>query len=96
MIISESVSTSFDTCTIGLPSRPPDLDDVHLTVVQAGVEKEVGRDLGTGGGWTIKPDGSEIVLQGLLCQLAKEGEYDKLGIVIGCIDLPPLPPPKPM
>lgn len=94
-IIGESVMTNFDSCRIGLPSQPPNLDDVVLTVIENGVEQSVARDLGTGGGWTIDPAGTEIVLQGLFCDLAREGQYDKIGVVFGCVELPPLPPPKP-
>jgi hypothetical protein len=95
-IIGESVSTNFDSCRIGLPRVPPNLDDVNLLVVESGAEQSVARDLGTGGGWTITPDGTEIVLQGLFCDLAREGEYDKISVVFGCVDVPPLPPPVPM
>ncbi len=94
-IVSEQVTTNFDSCTIGLPMAPPNPDDVHLVVVQGGVKQDVGRDLGSGGGWTLTPDLSEIVLQGVFCDLAKQGEYDKIAIAFGCVDLPPLPPPKP-
>jgi hypothetical protein len=95
-IISQSVMTNFDSCTIGLPKTPPNPDDVHLVVVQGGVKQEVARDLGTGGGWTLNPQLTEIVLQGLFCELARKGEYDKISVAFGCIDLPPLPPPKPI
>lgn len=94
-IIGESVSTNFDSCSIGLPNRPPNLDDVNLTVVENGQQQAVARDLGTGGGWTITPDGTTIILQGLFCDLAQEGEYDQIAVVFGCVDLPPLPPPRP-
>ncbi len=94
-IVGESVTTNFDSCSIGLPSAPPNLDDVVLTVVEAGQEQAVARDLGEGGGWTITPAGDEIILQGLLCDRAQAGAYDKIGVVFGCVDLPPLPPPRP-
>jgi hypothetical protein len=94
-IIGESVMTNFDSCRIVLPNQPPNLDDVVLTVIENGTRQSVARDLGTGGGWTIDPAGTEIVLQGLFCDYAKEGRYDEIGVVFGCIELPPLPPPVP-
>ncbi|MDH5674513.1 MAG: VWA domain-containing protein [Myxococcales bacterium] len=94
-IVSESVSTNFDSCSIGIDNAPPNLDDVNLVVIQAGQKKQVPRDLGASGGWTIRPDGSEIILQGVFCDKAKEGEYDQISVVFGCVELPPLPPPPP-
>ena len=38
---------------------------------------------------------TEIVLQGELCNQARLGTYDKISVVFGCVDLPPLKPPKP-
>jgi hypothetical protein len=68
---------------------------VTLVATQAGVQQAVARDLGAGGGWTIDSAGTQIVLQGLLCDLARQGTYEKLSVVFGCTDPPPLPPPKP-
>ncbi len=94
-IVGESVTTSFDSCQISLPQAPPSPDDVTLVATQAGVKQAVARDLGAGGGWTIDSAGTQIVLQGLFCDLARQGTYEKLSVVFGCTDLPPLPPPKP-
>lgn len=94
-IIGESVTTSFQSCSIGLPREPPNPDDVVLVVVEGGTEQSVARDLGTGGGWTMRSNNTEIVLQGELCNQARAGTYDKISVVFGCVDLPPLPPPKP-
>jgi hypothetical protein len=96
-IVGESVSTSFDTCSIGLPKEPPDPNDVQLVVVESGFEQSVARDLGTGGGWTLSGSGAsmEIILQGELCNNARAGTYDKISVVFGCVDLPPLEPPDP-
>jgi hypothetical protein len=96
-IIGESVTTSFDSCSIGLPHEPPDVDDVVLVVVESGAEQAVDRDLGTGGGWTIVGSGADmqIVLQGELCNQARAGTYKKISVVFGCVDLPPLEPPEP-
>jgi len=94
-IVGESVTTSFDSCSIGLPHQPPNVDDVVLVVVESGVEQSVARDLGAGGGWTLVGSGDDmsIILQGELCNQARAGAYDKISVVFGCIDLPPLDPP---
>jgi hypothetical protein len=96
-IIGESVTTSFDSCSIGLPHEPPDVNEVVLVVVEGGTEQAVDRDLGTGGGWTIVGSGADmqIVLQGELCNQARAGTYKKISVVFGCVDLPPLEPPEP-
>jgi hypothetical protein len=95
-IVGESVTTSFDSCSIGLPHQPPNVDDVVLVVVEGGREQSVARDLGTGGGWTLVGTGADmsIILQGELCNQARAGAYDKISVVFGCIELPPLEPPK--
>lgn len=96
-IIGESVSTTFNSCSIGLPMEPPDREKVVLAVTEGGVKQSVARDLGTGGGWTLTGEGDElqIILQGELCNQARLGTYSEISVVFGCIDLPPLPPPKP-
>jgi hypothetical protein len=95
MIIGESVTTGFMSCSIGLPMVPPDPNKVVVVVNEGGVDQSVAKDLGTGGGWTLAPDNSQITLHGPLCELAQMGQYEKISVVFGCVDLPPLPPPKP-
>jgi hypothetical protein len=94
-IAGSSVSTSFDNCRITLPMQPPNPADLTLVVLLQGVKQSVARDLGTGGGWVLDPNGTAITLQGALCDQAKHGAYEKISVVFGCVDLPPLPPPKP-
>jgi hypothetical protein len=94
-IIGSSVSTNFDSCTLPIDKPPPNLDDVSLVVVENGKRLSVARDLGKSGGWTITADGTSIVLQGIFCDNAKAGQYDKISAVFGCVELPPLPPPDP-
>jgi hypothetical protein len=96
-IIGESVTTSFNSCSIGLPTEPPDLDKVVLVVNKDGTEQSVARDLGMGGGWALTGEGDamEIILQGELCNQARMGTYSEISVVFGCVDLPPLPPPMP-
>lgn len=95
-IVSENVSTNFDTCTLPLGMKPPDPDDINLLVVSQGMENSVARDLGDAGGWTIDAASENIILQGRFCELAKMGEYDEITVVYGCVEAPPLPPPPPL
>ena len=76
-------------------SPPDNPDDVHVIVVENGKKQNVARDLGASGGWTINGDGTTIVLQGQFCQEAMIGTYEKISVEFGCVDLPPLPPPRP-
>jgi hypothetical protein len=94
-IIGESVSSGFTTCEIALPKQPPNPKDVHVLVVENGLEQDVAADLGTGGGWTLAGDLTQITLSGPLCDLALMGQYEKISVVFGCVDAPPLPPPMP-
>ena len=95
-IVSENVTTSFDTCTLPLDKAPPNPDDINLLVVNKGMENSVARDLGASGGWTIDANAENIILQGTFCELAKMGEYDEITVVYGCVEAPPLPPPPPL
>ena len=95
-IVSENVTTSFDTCTLPLDKKPPNPDDINLLVVNKGVENSVARDLGASGGWTIDAAAENVILQGTFCELAKMGEYDEITVVFGCVEAPPLPPPPPL
>jgi len=95
-IVSENVTTNFDTCTLPLGKTPPNPDDINLLVVNKGMENSVARDLGASGGWTIDANAENIILQGTFCELAKMGEYDEITVVYGCVEAPPLPPPPPL
>jgi hypothetical protein len=76
-----------------LAEKPPNIDDVTLVITQMGMKQKVDRDLGNGAGWTITADGTQIILQGGLCEQAKMGAYDAISVAFGCVDYPPLPPP---
>jgi hypothetical protein len=95
-IISESVTSNFETCTIPLEKKPPNPDDVNLVVTMNGMDLAVDRDLGDAGGWAMDQDSTNIVLQGRLCDAAKHGDYSNITVVFGCVDVPPLPPPPPV
>jgi hypothetical protein len=94
-VVSETVKQGFDTCMMKL-DPPAELPDKLHVVVNDGDgtpthDKNVPRDL-QGGGWTINADGSEVVLEGNLCQGALEGQFSAIRFEYGCIELPPLPP----
>lgn len=93
-IIGETVVSALKSCTIPLDPAAPNPDDVHLVVTEDGKRLDAGRDLGKGGGWTINGKGTQITLEGVLCDKALAGDYDRISIEYGCVDLPPLPPPK--
>ncbi|MDH5673284.1 MAG: VWA domain-containing protein [Myxococcales bacterium] len=95
-IVSETVVSALSSCVIALDPPPPNLDDVHVVVTEAGVRTDAARDLGSGGGWTIAADGTEIELFGAFCDRGLAGEYDRISIEFGCVELPPLPPPPPL
>ena len=93
-IVSETVVSALPSCTIPLDPPAPNPQDVHVIVTQGGVRQDASRDLGTGGGWKIDAKGTEITLFGTFCDEGLAGAYERIAIEFGCVDLPPLPPPK--
>jgi hypothetical protein len=95
-IVSSTVSSGIDSCSIDLipPAEVP--DKLHLVVTENGTEQDVARNLSKDASWSITADGATVTLQGQLCDLAKAGVYSKLRFDFGCVELPPLmPPPAP-
>ncbi len=95
MIASETVTMQLDSCKIALDPPPPDADKVVMVAVENGKKLSVPRDLGPNAGWTINSTGTQVELTGLLCRDAKAGRFSKITFEYGCVDLPPIPPPKP-
>jgi hypothetical protein len=93
-IVSESVTSALPSCTIPLDPPAPNPDDVHLVVTQGGTRQNADRDLDDGGGWRISEDGSQIELFGAFCDQGLAGAYQRISIEYGCVDLPPLDPPR--
>jgi len=89
---------AFDSCDFELdpPAEVP--EDLHLVVTEEGDDegKDVERDLGTSGGWSVSDDGTTVTLRGNLCDSAQAGIYESITFEYGCVDLPPLPPPDPV
>lgn len=94
-IVSSTVQSGFDSCSITLnpPAAVP--DKLQLTVVENGMELEVQRNLGASGGWSISSNGVNVELIGVFCDNAQAGLYPELQFKFGCEDLPQLPPPMP-
>lgn len=95
-ILSETIRTGIDSCTIDLmpPAEAP--DKLHLVVTESGVDQDVPRELSADASWNITGDGATVTLEGRLCDDAQAGRFESLRFEFGCVDLPPLePPPDP-
>jgi hypothetical protein len=95
MIASQTVTMTLDSCNIKLDPPPEDPAKVVMVAVENGKKLSVPRDLGPNAGWTINSTGTQVELTGLLCRDAKAGRFTKITFEYGCVDLPPIPPPKP-
>lgn len=95
--ISTTVRAGFESCTFKLDPKADAPEKLHLIVTQAGKESDVPRDLSKSAHWKINSDGNEVELEGQLCDMAKDGTFEGVRFVYGCVDVPPLdPPPEPM
>jgi hypothetical protein len=95
-IATETVRSGFDSCEITL-NPPADVPDkLHLIVKEGGMELDVARDLAADFSWNITDDGSQVSLQGRLCDDATNGRFESLRFVFGCVEVPPLEPPPPV
>jgi uncharacterized protein YegL len=95
MIVSQTISSGFDSCSIDLMPPTSSPDKLQLVVEEAnmpGVPENVPHDLGASGSWTISADGSHVELVGGVCNSAKSGTFSKLTFQFGCKDIPPIPP----
>lgn len=92
-IAETTVSTTIADCLIHFDAPPPNHDDVHLVVMEAGtnVEYEVPRDDPNGDGWTLSPDGTAATILGNTCADAKQGRFSEVRFEFGCVELPVLP-----
>ena len=95
--ISTTVRAGFESCTFKLDPKADAPEKLHLIVTQAGMESDVPRDLSKTARWKINSEGNEVELEGQLCDMAKDGTFEGVRFVYGCVDVPPLkPPPEPM
>jgi hypothetical protein len=94
-VVSQTISSGFDTCSIDLMPATSVPDKLQLVVEEAsnpGMPENVPHDLGgTAGGWTISADGAHVELTAGLCNSAKTGVFSKLTFQFGCKSIPPLP-----
>ncbi|MGD8861919.1 MAG: vWA domain-containing protein [Myxococcales bacterium] len=93
-IAQETIQAGFDSCNFDLtpPAEVP--DKLHLVVTENGTDQDVPRELGDDGGWSVTDDGASVELTGTLCDAATGGRFEALRFEFGCVDYPPLPPPR--
>jgi hypothetical protein len=89
------VKTGFDSCTFQLDPKAEVPDKLHLVIKYMGMESDVPRDWSKDATWKVNSDGSQVDLEGQLCDMAKDGTIESLRFVYGCVDVPPPPPPPP-
>lgn len=87
--LAQIASDTIDKCTITLDPPPPDKNNVHLFVVDAGKPGayEV-PEVDGGDGWILSSDGKTATLTGAVCDKAKNGGYTKIDFVYGCAIAP--------
>lgn len=94
--ISTTVRAGFDSCTFNLDPAAEAPEKLHLIVTQEGTESDIPRDWSPTATWKINADGTQVDLEGQLCDMAKDGTFERLRFVFGCVDVPPAePPPAP-
>jgi hypothetical protein len=95
-VISSTLKKGFDSCVFKLNPKPDAPEKLHMIVTENGMENDVPRDLSKDAHWSINADGDQVTLEGQLCDFAKDGTFDSLRFVYGCVTQPPLPPPPPI
>lgn len=67
-----------------------------MIITMEGAESDVPHDWSKTATWKINADGTQVDLEGQLCDMAKEGTFERVRFVFGCVDIPPAePPPQP-
>jgi hypothetical protein len=94
-VISTTVSKGFDTCSFQLDPKAEAPEKLHLIVTENGMESDVPRNLSKDAHWSINAAADEVTLEGQLCDFAKNGTFDAIRFVFGCVTQPPLDPPPP-
>ena len=95
-VLMSTVRQGFDSCTFKLDPKTEVPEKLHLLVTQNGMEADVKRDLSKDAHWKINAAGDSVELEGQLCDFAKNGTFESLRFVYGCVVAPPLPPPPPI
>jgi hypothetical protein len=87
-IVTDTIKSGLKSCTINLQQNTDaDLANLHLIVVENGVEGEVLKTFG-GGGWNVSADGLVATLEGKLCDDAKNGRFESVRFDFGCVKVP--------
>jgi hypothetical protein len=94
-VISSTVTKGFDTCVFKLDPKADAPEKLHVIVTQNGMESDVARNLSKDAHWSINAAADEVTLEGQLCDFAKNGTFDAIRFVFGCVTAPPLDPPPP-
>jgi hypothetical protein len=90
-VISETVKTGFNTCSIKIDPVPEVPDELLMIVEEPNVgRQQVPRDRG----WALDAQGG-IEITGPLCDDAKAGRFSDITFEYACPDVPP-PPPLPV
>jgi hypothetical protein len=92
-VISSTVKSGFESCIFEIDPKAAAPEKLHLIVTQNGKEADVARDLSPTAHWKINDEGTVVELEGQLCEMAKDGTFEQIRFVFGCVDTPPLDPP---
>jgi len=93
-IVSETVKTGFNTCTINLTPAAEAPEKLLMIVEEPGMpeKQQVPRDFG----WAINGAGNQVNITGQLCEQAMGGRFSSITFEYGCPDVPPPPPIPPL
>jgi hypothetical protein len=95
--ISTTVRAGFDSCTFKLEPAAEAPEKLHLVITQEGAESDVPRNWSPTATWKINDEGTQVDLEGQLCDMAMDGTLEGLRFVYGCVEVPPAdPPPAPI
>jgi hypothetical protein len=94
-VISSTVRAGFENCTFHLDPKAEAPNKLHLIATQNGMDADIPRDWSKDAHWKINSEGNQVDLEGQLCDMAKDGTFEALRFVYGCVDVPPPPPPPP-
>jgi uncharacterized protein YegL len=92
-VISSTVRAGFESCSFQLDQKTEVPEKLHLIVTQNGKDSDVPRMVSKDSSWKVNAEGDHVELEGQLCELAKNGSFEGLRFVFGCVDVPPYVPP---
>jgi hypothetical protein len=95
-IATETLRSGFDSCQITINPAAEAPEKLHLIVTENGMPADVKKDLADDYKWNVTDDGTQVTLQGRLCDDATGGRFEAIRFEFGCVDVPPLPPPPPV